>query len=466
MANITGIEGQREYSQAKRDNEAAQARLKAKNNAHELLEEGHEDAQHKLNKTTAEHTTAKAEFDGLDSKLKAAREAHATALKHPELVALQTQHESKLAAAENAHAEFAELHTKAGGTLNPDGTIATPAKTHDILRAERDAVAHAKEQARLHLYDHEPLQGEFEAAESQLTAAKEKLAAARTPGKGKAIDAKAVQDAQREVQLAERDVKIAKRARNGTDAYKEFDRLNQEKGRLDHLADTVERDYAGLHDAARRAGLDAKSAEAALHSSPLHTAANEARIVVTDLETKHTAAKTKLDGLETTLEGYKTDATKALHDLEGNTRAIERAEKHAGRAAENFKAAGKRWRTTKFFTKPVKWGAIAGGVAAIGALAYSALKPSGRGSDESLQNLKDQMAENEAKLQAMQSMQGQQPVMQAPMMMAATPQGPVANQYPPVMMVPANANVPATSITGAGVQYQGQLAAGQGPALA
>ena len=100
-------------------------------------------------------------------------------------------------------------------------------------------------------------------------------------------------------------------------------------------------------------------------------------------------------------------------------------------------------------------------MAAAGALAYAALKPSERGgSDESLQSLKDQMAENEAKLQAMQAMQAQQqPVMQAPMMVAATPQGPVATQYPPVMMVPANTNVPATSITGAGIQYQGQLAA-------
>lgn len=125
--------------------------------------------------------------------------------------------------------------------------------------------------------------------------------------------------------------------------------------------------------------------------------------------------------------------------------------------AEN--AVNNRWGIARWVgskgLKVAKWGGIATGLAAGGGLLYAALRPSGRSSaGEEMQDFQQRIAENDAKLQALQSMTPpalQPSVMQAPMMLSATPQGVQAQPYPTTLLVPANSS-----------QYQGLVT--QGPA--
>ena len=126
-----------------------------------------------------------------------------------------------------------------------------------------------------------------------------------------------------------------------------------------------------------------------------------------------------------------------------------------------------RWKIVgkgaKILGKGIKWGGIATGVAAGGGLLYAAFRPSGRSeTDGQLNKLQDQLAENSAKLEAMQSMTPQPAVMQSPTMVMANPQGVQAGGYPTTLLVPANANnIPTTAIA-SGAQYQGPLASSPG----
>lgn len=103
----------------------------------------------------------------------------------------------------------------------------------------------------------------------------------------------------------------------------------------------------------------------------------------------------------------------------------------------------KQFKTPGFFKKWGTRGVVAGaGIAGLG-VAYNLLKRPDISIDkEKIADLNDKIAENEAKLVAMQTMAPQAPMQQAgPVMM--TPQG-------PVMMVPANSNLTQP-------QYQGPL---------
>ncbi|MFO1242691.1 MAG: hypothetical protein U1E36_05760 [Rickettsiales bacterium] len=428
------------------------------------LEHEHEEAVAKHAEAAAAHAEAKDAFTPIDIQQKKLQ-AEVTGAK-TRLEALQKAHE----AAEKAHADhqakISDIESRVGS-----------ASVEDLAQARQDAEI-ARAQARHPLKKLETtlpggstgnIDEYFKNERERYKEAKRKIKSALgTPREETAI---------KEFNEARANLVEARKIRRGTEEYRVWSAANNE-----YLA------AEALHEEAKAlGGLRAKSdglkkaadqAEAKLTGSPDHVKLKEAEAALETHTTEvHTPAANRLALAKEAVEGGSVTGTReamknAEHALKSTTRRQELLEGRLERQTKRLEQVGEKWRIgksgkivtgpMKFAGKTLKWGGLGVLAAGAGALAYNALKPSNRGSDEALQGLKDQIAENEAKLTAIQTMQPQQPVMQQPIMVAATPQGPVATQYPPVMMVPANSNVPATSITSAGLQYQGQLIANQG----
>lgn len=431
------------YKGAKRVQDRLQNVLEHKEDIHDVLEDNHEDATFAKTDAEAVHATAKTEFDKVNGELTTAKGEVATAAAKPEFVAGKQKVDGLKAAHDQAQAELEQTRTRAKGFLN-----SIPADDHTAM-IQRDGVRQARENAKAALAATD-VDKTFKTAKANF--AKAEAAASAKPGDTKLQEARSI---------AERELKSARIARRADPKYGEFIKARRNA----QVADAQFNARSSLYELESKAA-EAESAftkaQAEFHATPefqAHQAATEKVTELTKAGGRHAEASAKLGEAERTLASASAKVEAASKNVTHSVRGQDRLAKQIERQGSKVKQLGKKFR----FGKLPKWGALGAGVAAAGALAYSMTKPSGRSDNgEAMQGLRDQMAENEAKLDALHSMTQQQPVMQQPIMVAATPQGPVATPYPPMMMVPANGNIPATSITGAGLQYQGQLAAAPG----
>lgn len=393
---------------------------------HHVLEEAHATAKDNYDSKDALHREEKAAFAPIDAEHKRLT---------GEVKAVEARLKPLQTASETAEKAAAEARAAANAVAGRTGR-----KTIRELKDDKVLAEIARDEAR-DVLKGTPLDIAYKDAESKITAAQEKLKTA------KGAD---IVSARTELGDAEAHIRRVQAQRRQLPEYKAWEKAKGHVATLEKLP-TDARALEGLEAKALRAEQVAADAAKRLAESPDHAKLAEATTALkTHKDAVHDPALKRVTDAEAAVHTARTELRAAEGALKGHTRKLQSLEGKLGRQATRLEQAGEKWRIGKapkgvwnFTKKAGKWGLIGGGVAAVGGLAYAALKPSGRSDNgESIQGLKDQMAENDAKLQAMQTMAPQAPMAPSgPVMM--TPQG-------PVMMVPANNNLTQP-------QYQGPL---------